>query len=300
MVARRGFLKMLGGLLIAGFGTGAYAVGIEPLSRPRVTRYGVNPTGWPQGLKLKIVALADFHACEPWMPARRIAAICDQANALGGDMIVLLGDYMNSMRFNIGYVEPANWAKAFARLQAPLGVHAILGNHDWLNDPVARAAGHGPTLAHAAFASVGIPVYDNRAVRLTKNRHGFWLAGLADQLEPRQPAADGSGLVGGLDDLPATMAQIDDHGPVILMAHEPDIFVDVPKRVCLTISGHTHGGQVRFFGYSPLVPSRFGNRYAYGHVVEDDRHLVVSAGLGLSNLPIRLGAPPEIVIIDVG
>src|SRR5690606_16630848 len=72
MVARRGFLKMLGGLLIAGFGTGAYAVGIEPLSRPRVTRYGVNPTGWPQGLKLRIVALADFHACEPWMPARRI------------------------------------------------------------------------------------------------------------------------------------------------------------------------------------------------------------------------------------
>ena len=92
MLARRGFLKMLGGLLMAGFGTGAYAVGIEPLSQPRVTRYEVNPTGWPRGLKLRIVALADFHACEPWMPARRIAAICDQANALGGDMIVLHTD----------------------------------------------------------------------------------------------------------------------------------------------------------------------------------------------------------------
>ena len=92
MLARRGFLKMLGGLLMAGFGTGTYAVGIEPLSQPRVTRYEVKPTGWPRGLKLRIVALSDFHACEPWMPARRIAAICDQANALGGDMIVLLGD----------------------------------------------------------------------------------------------------------------------------------------------------------------------------------------------------------------
>ena len=73
-----------------------------------------------------------------------------------------------------------------------------------------------------------------------------------------------------------------DGSPIILLAHEPDIFPDVPGRVSLTLSGHTHGGQVRLFGYSPVVPSRFGNRYAYGHVVEDDRHLIVSGGLGFS------------------
>ena len=63
--------------------------------------------------------------------------------------------------------------------------------------------------------------------------------------------------------------------------------------------GHTHGGQVRLLGYSPIVPSHFGNRYAYGHIVEDDRHLVVSAGLGCGKLPVRLGVPPEITVVDL-
>jgi predicted MPP superfamily phosphohydrolase len=56
---------------------------------------------------------------------------------------------------------------------------------------------------------------------------------------------------------------------------------------------------VRVLGYSPIVPSRYGNRYAYGHVVEDNRHLIVSGGLGCSKLPVRFGVPPEIVMIDV-
>jgi hypothetical protein len=81
-----------------------------------------------------------------------------------------------------------------------------------------------------------------------------------------------------------TLAQVTDAAPVILLAHEPDIFPRVPARVALTLSGHTHGGQVRLFGYSPMVPSRFGNRFAYGHIVEEDRHLIVSGGLGCSFL----------------
>ena len=80
----------------------------------------------------------------------------------------------------------------------------------------------------------------------------------------------------------------------------PEIFPEVPHRVALTLSGHTHGGQVRLLGWSPLVPSRYGNRYAYGHVVEDGRHLVVSGGLGTSILPVRLGVPLEIVLVDLG
>jgi predicted MPP superfamily phosphohydrolase len=84
------------------------------------------------------------------------------------------------------------------------------------------------------------------------------------------------------------------------MAHEPDIFPKVPARVSLTISGHTHGGQVRLAGYSPIVPSRFGNRFAYGHIIEENRHLIVSGGLGCSMLPVRFGVPPEVVVIDVG
>ena len=74
----------------------------------------------------------------------------------------------------------------------------------------------------------------------------------------------------------------------------------MPSRVSLTLSGHTHGGQVQFFGYAPMVPSRYGNRFLYGHVVEDDRHLIVSGGLGCSILPVRFGVPPEIVMVELG
>ena len=91
-----------------------------------------------------------------------------------------------------------------------------------------------------------------------------------------------------------------DDAPVILLAHEPDIFPQVPERVSLTLSGHTHGGQVRLLGYSPMVPSQYGNRYAYGNVVEEGRHLIVSGGLGTSILPVRFGVPPEIVLLDLG
>ena len=139
-----------------------------------------------------------------------------------------------------------------------------------------------------------MPVLENRAVRIEAGPVPFWLLGLGDQI-----AFPGRGRA-GVDDLPATLAQVSDDAPAILLAHEPDIFPQVPDRVALTLSGHTHGGQVRLFGYSPLVPSRFGNRFAYGHVREGDRDIVISGGLGCSILPVRLGVPPEITVIDLG
>jgi predicted MPP superfamily phosphohydrolase len=69
--------------------------------------------------------------------------------------------------------------------------------------------------------------------------------------------------------------------------------------VALTLSGHTHGGQVRLFGWSPVVPSRYGNRFAYGHV-RAPCELIVSGGLGFSIAPIRFGMPPEIVHVTLG
>jgi len=96
-----------------------------------------------------------------------------------------------------------------------------------------------------------------------------------------------------------TLALATDDAPIVLMAHEPDIFPRVPDRVALTVCGHTHGGQVRLIGYAPIVPSKFGDRYVYGHIVEEGRNLVVSGGLGCSGLPLRFGSPPEIVMIEL-
>jgi predicted MPP superfamily phosphohydrolase len=136
----------------------------------------------------------------------------------------------------------------------------------------------------------------NKAVQLKKDGLRFWLLGTDSMVAFNK----GRGHFIGADDLPGALAQVTDDTPIIHMAHEPDLFTQVPKRISLTLSGHTHGGQVRLLGYSPFVPSAYGNRFAYGHIVEDDRHLCVSGGLGCSVLPVRFGVPPEITVLDLG
>jgi predicted MPP superfamily phosphohydrolase len=268
--------------------------------RLAVTRYRVRPPQWPDHMRLSIGVIADVHAGGPVMPASRLEAIVDATNTLNPDLIVLLGDFAASHRFRTRAVAPEQWSEALGRLRAPLGVHAILGNHDWWDDRSAQRAGRGPVLGRRALEKVGIPVYENDVARLVKDGRRFWVAGLGDQLALlRGRRKRGRRRFKGVDDLDGTLAKVSDEAPIILLAHEPDIFPRVPGRVALTLSGHTHGGQIRCFGYSPMVPSRFGNRYAYGHVVEDGRHLIVSGGLGCSVLPVRIGVPPEVVMVNV-
>ena len=295
---RRGFLRLIGLGALAPALLGGYAVAVEPLHRLRVARYAFAPPRWTPGLRLRAAVLADIHACEPWMDAARLGRIVARANALEPDIVLLLGDYRSGMSLATRALAPGEWAAPLAGLAAPLGVHAVLGNHDWWEDAAAQAREAGPTEAQDALAAVGIPVLENRAVRLEKEGRPFWLAGLGDQLAFPPTAARPRWR--GTDDLPTTLAGVTDDAPVVLMAHEPDIFPRVPSRISLTLSGHTHGGQVRLFGYAPVVPSRYGNRYAYGHKIEGGRHLVVSGGLGCSVAPIRFGSPPEIVLLDLG
>jgi predicted MPP superfamily phosphohydrolase len=300
-ISRRRFLKALGFSSAGMVGLSGYGLAIEPGYRLNVTRYRVGPANWTPGLNLSIGVIADVHAGGPLMPAARIRAIAERTNELRPDIVVLLGDFAASHKFKTRSVAPEEWAEALSVLQAPLGVHAILGNHDWWDDLAAQRSRQGPVVGRRMLERFGIPVYENDAVRLEKDGHAFWLAGLGDQLAfvralRRRRRAGRRGV----DDLPGTLAKVTDGAPVILLAHEPDIFTEVPGRVSLTLSGHTHGGQVRLFGYSPRVPSRFGNRYAYGHIVENDRHLIVSGGLGCSILPVRIGVPPEVVMVDVG
>lgn len=237
------------------------------------------------------------------MGVDRIRDIVETTNALQPDCILLLGDYVAGYGLS-RYAQPiphTDWARALGRLTAPLGVHAVLGNHDWWDDVEAQRRGSGPTRAGLALQQVGIALYENDSVRLQKNGKSFWLAGLGDQwaLTSRTRAHIGAKRYLGVDNLGDTLGKVSDDAPVILMIHEPDIFASVPNRVSLTLAGHTHGGQVRVLGYAPIVPSRFGQRYLYGHIVENGRHLVVSAGLGCSGFPVRLGSPPEIVMIEV-
>ena len=98
--------------------------------------------------------------------------------------------------------------------------------------------------------------------------------------------------------LSAALAAVPDEAPVLVFTHNPDLFPEIPERVSLTIAGHTHGGQVYLPGIGrPIVPSRYGERFAIGHVVERGRHLFVSSGLGTSILPVRFLVPPEVAAI---
>jgi uncharacterized protein len=298
MISRRRFLQWLLSLGVVGAATSAYAVIVEPLLRQRITRYDLKLRRWPDDLPLTIAAIADVHACKPWMDVARIQSVVEQTNRLGADLIVLLGDYAPGPRLVRGPVDSAEWSKVLSGLKAPLGVHAILGNHDWWEDAAAQAARRGPTIARRALEKVGIPVYENDVVRLTKAGRSFWLAGLGDQLAFAPFRTRHPDQQVGVDDLGATLSKVPDGDPVILLAHEPDIMPRVPERVSLVMCGHTHGGQVRLFGWSPVVPSRYGNRYAYGHVREQC-DLIVSGGLGCSITPVRFGVPPEIVLVSI-
>jgi predicted MPP superfamily phosphohydrolase len=312
LITRRRVLTGLGAGATLAAGIAAYAVGVAPFAET-VTRYRLTPPGWTPGLALRLAVLTDFHFCDPWFGLDRLRHVVAQTHALRPDAILLLGDFTAGVRIGRYSTEVPSeaWARGLGELHAPLGVHAVLGNHDWWEDPIAQRRGAGPTQTHIALRDAGIRVHENTALRLTKTgadgrARAFWLAGLGDQwafFVGRRSMTDGlSGRPSyrGVDDLPGTLAQVTDNAPVVLMVHEPDIFPKVPARVSVTVAGHTHGGQVRVFGYAPIVPSRYGRRYVYGHVVEEGRHLIVSSGLGVSGVPVRLGAAQEIVLLDLG
>ena len=300
VITRRQLFQGLGAATAGGVSLGGIALA-EPF-RTKRTHYALTPPHWPPGLALKLAVIADLHACKPWMGVARIESLVAEVNGQQPDAVLLLGDYVaghNLARYSRP-VTPAEWAGALAGLKAPLGVHAVLGNHDWWEDREAQQRRCGPTHAGLALQNAGITLHENTCLRVAKDGGAVWLAGLGDQWAFPLARRDGSGYYRGVDDLAGTLAQVSDDAPIVLMAHEPDIFPSVPERVALTVCGHTHGGQVRFFGYAPYVPSKFGNRYVYGHIVEGGRNLIVSGGLGCSGLPVRFGAPPEIVIVELG
>lgn len=288
-LTRRRFVATAAGILgLSASATAAYAGAVEPRSLV-VTRYAPKPRAWPAGRKLSITVIADLHAGGPDMTLSHVQQVVETAQALQGDLIVLLGDFKAWYKhFKFRSVADPIWAAELARLRAPLGTWAILGNHDWWHDLEG---------VRSALADVHIPLLENDAVLLGETGQRFWLAGLGDQLAYQL----GPGRFRGVDDLPGTLARVQTDDPMILLAHEPDIFPQVPDRVALTLAGHTHGGQIRLPLIWPrYVPSIYGARYAYGHVVESDRHLIVSGGLGTSIIPARLGVPPEIVHVTLG
>lgn len=290
-------MKWLGRAAIGGLVAGTYGVVIEAGFMLNTTVYAFTPPHWTPGLKLRVAVLSDPHLIKPHMTVERWQRIINVANAAQPDVTLLLGDFLAHHRFRTGLVTMEEFAASLSSIKAPLGYYAINGNHEWWDDhEVQMTDGMGPPYGTRMLAAAGVPLLNNATKRLEKDGKPFWLSGTDSTVA----IFKGRGRFLSRAKLEETMASITDSAPVIHLAHEPDLFTEIPERVSLTLSGHTHGGQVRLFGYSPVVNSSYGNRYAYGHVIENGRHLIVSGGLGCSKLPMRIGVPPEIVLLELG
>jgi predicted MPP superfamily phosphohydrolase len=291
--------------LLAGAGAAAaalslsgYATAYETGSALTLAKYAPRLPNWPDDLELTIAVIADIHACYPWMSEARVSDIVDLANAQKPDLTVLLGDYVCTHRLVSGYVPPGAWGEQLARLEAPLGVYAILGNHDWLSAAIPTEPADKSRSVRRALAEADVPVLENDSVRLSQRGRPFWLIGLGDLLAPVPNPRRGQGA----DDLPAAMRAIDDDAPAILLVHEPYFFPWVPDRIALTLAGHMHGGQINLpiIGAPVGLLKRRSTKYIYGEYASGERRMIVSGGLGTSLAPVRILRPPEVVMVKLG
>ncbi len=267
------------GLLFLSLGTttlGLWAFWVEPSSLHNET-HELGLPSWPQACDgLKVAVLSDLHVGSPFNHLDHLNRSIDLTLAAKPDLILLAGDYVIHGVPGGHFVSPKESATHLARLRAPLGVYAVLGNHDWWYD--------GPGTI-TAFQQVGIRILDDAAVALGSKTCQFWLAGISDFME-------------GAHDVPKALAHIPVGASILAFTHNPDVFPEIPERIALTVAGHTHGGQVYLplIG-RPVVPSQYGERYAIGHIIEQGRHLFVTPGIGTSILPVRFLVPPEVSIL---
>lgn len=219
---------------------------------------------------LRIAFVSDVHAGS-FMNERDLCAIFARIAAVEPDLVLFGGDLINTRdREILMYREPLR------SLRPRLGMFAVPGNHDhfW---------GEDIGLWTAFLREHGVEVLLNAGHRIEHAGASLWLGGVDDLTE-------------GAPDLERALSGRRDGEPTILLSHHPDFFFEAAAvGVDLTLSGHTHGGQVRIAGRAPLHHSKFG--YERGWFTENGCRLYVGRGVGMTFLPLRIDAPPEIPIV---
>ena len=273
----------------------SYAYFIEP-QRLVIVENTITTSNWDAEFDgLRIAMLSDIHGGSNYMTAERLQTIVSKTNEQNPDVIVLLGDFVSQKyEGNVGSrplkMPPQDVADNLKGLKATYGVFAVMGNHD---------GEFGEDKVAAELSRVGYKALKNEVAVIQKNGKNLRILGTKDHLR----------LTKGWKETSAELKQIANNsgdGKIILLQHSPDVFpivtgdLSISPDLTLFLAGHTHGGQVwlPIFGRM-IVPSSFGQKYAYGHVRQNNVDLWVTSGIGMSVLPIRFLVPPEIVILTV-
>jgi predicted MPP superfamily phosphohydrolase len=268
----RGVALTAGAVALGTAGTGVYSANAAPVVR----RVPITlPTLDPALDGLRIVTFSDAHLSATF-GGRRFERLVDIVNRQRPDVVAIVGDLVD------GSVEELRDDVApLADLVSDQGVFFVTGNHEYFVDTRAWLR-HLPTL--------GVEVLHNERVPIRRGTASFDLAGIDDR------TAAGSGVPGQGADLDAALDGRDDATPVVLLAHQP-VMVEQARAagVDLQLSGHTHGGQLWPFDYvirldQPAVQglSRYG-----------DTQLYVTAGAGYWGPPMRVGATPEVTVVEL-
>lgn len=208
----------------------------------------------------------------------------DICNRFEPDLVVITGDFVTAPAFGGDRMKAANdaapCAHALKALRSRIGAIAVLGNHD-VETNAAIVTRH--------LAAAGIPTLVNRSLSLMQNQDRIWISGVND-------------VMFGLQDLNRTVSGLPPDEFVVLLAHEPDFADDVarfPHRIDLQLSGHSHGGQVRFpFIGAPVLPP-LAKKYPVGWHRIRDLQLYTNRGLGTIGIPVRFLCPPEVTRITL-
>ncbi len=247
------------------------------ISTPIVREAKLHVEGLPKGSgPVRIALVSDIHIGDRAMTSERLTEIADQVNASRPNLILLAGDFVTGHSPEDALERAANLTRPLKRLRAPLGVIAVLGNHDYWTAPGA---------VREALVKAGISVLENQAVK----RGPFAIIGIGDRFS-------------GYDDLPAALLaarRID--GLPIVLTHSPDIVPELPENQHLVFAGHTHCGQVvlpwigPLLRYSPRNHWRrlYNPRYRCGAIREGKRTTIITAGVGSGTSPVRIGAMPD-------